>query len=76
MRRWLTARVPVAVAAGLGIPTLALVGGASPDFLSYGVRTLADVVPGARFEVVEGQTHDVAADAVAPHLLEFFSATP
>ena len=67
--------VPVDVAAGLGIPTLALVGGASPDFLSYGVRTLADVVPGARFDVVDGQTHDVAADAVAPHLLRFLSAT-
>lgn len=67
--------VPVDVAAGLGIPTLALVGGASPDFLSYGVRMLADVVPGARFEVVEGQDHDVAADAVAPHLLRFFGVT-
>lgn len=65
--------VPITLAAGLGIPTLTLVGGASPEFLSYGVRTLADAVPDARFEVVDGQDHDVAADAVAPHLLRFLA---
>jgi len=63
--------VPLDLAAGLRIPTLTLAGGASPEFLSYGVRTLADAVPGARFGVVEGQDHDVSAAAIAPHLLEF-----
>ncbi|GAA1967669.1 alpha/beta hydrolase [Microbacterium deminutum] len=65
--------VPVDLATGLGIPTLTLVGGASPEFLSYGVHTLADVVPGARLEVIDGQQHDVSAEAIAPHLLRFLA---
>ncbi|QAY73733.1 alpha/beta hydrolase [Agromyces protaetiae] len=50
--------VPSAAAA-ITAPTLALAGGASPDFLRWGARALAGAVPGARFEVLEGQGHDV-----------------
>ena len=63
--------VPLDLVTGLSIPTLTLAGGASPEFLSYGARTVADVVSGARLEVVEGQDHDVKAAAIAPHLLRF-----
>lgn len=64
--------VPLEIVSMLAIPVLTLAGGASPDFLQYGVRTLADEA-GGRFELVDGQTHDISAEAVAPYLASFLA---
>ena len=45
--------------------TLVLAGGASPEWMRESARAAAEAIPGARFEVLEGQTHDVAADVLA-----------
>jgi len=63
--------VPSEVVAEVRIPVLTLAGGASPDFLQYGARELAAAIPGAVFEVAEGQTHDVAPDVAAAHITRF-----
>jgi hypothetical protein len=36
-------------------------------------EALAAVLPNAERRTLEGQTHDVAADAIAPELADFFS---
>jgi pimeloyl-ACP methyl ester carboxylesterase len=67
-------RIPAELAQGIRVPTVTLAGGASPEFLRFGAHGVAAAVPGARFDVVEGQTHDISAEAVAPHLTAFFAA--
>ena len=66
--------VPTEQAAALTIPLLALAGGASPAWMQQAARTLADAAPQGRYGVLEGQTHEVAAAALAPALREFFTA--
>ena len=39
-----------------------------------GQQSLADTLPAARYQVLDGQTHQVKAKALAPVLLDFFSA--
>jgi len=53
------------------VPILALAGGASPDFLRYGADGVAAAAQDGAFELVDGQTHDVDATALAPHLRRF-----
>lgn len=67
--------LPVALAETVLVPTLTLAGEASPSFLRYGAEGLAKVIPGAQTENVAGQAHDATADALAPHLINFFSTT-
>jgi pimeloyl-ACP methyl ester carboxylesterase len=54
------------------MPTLVAVGGKSPDWMRHAMRALADVLPDARHTTLEGQTHIVKAQALAPVLVEFF----
>ena len=54
------------------MPTLVAVGGKSPDWMRHAMRALADVLPDARHTTLEGQTHIVKAEALAPVLVEFF----
>jgi pimeloyl-ACP methyl ester carboxylesterase len=63
-----------AVLAAIRVPTLALAGGKSPPWMHHGVKTVASTVPGARFDVVPGSDHNVAAAAVAPLLLHAFAS--
>lgn len=56
-------------------PTLTLAGGASPDFLQWGARELAVAIDGARFELIDGQGHNVDAAAIAEHLVPFLTAS-
>ena len=53
--------------------TLVLDGGTTP-WLSDGADAIAAALPDARRGTLAGQTHDVAADALAPVLVEFFDA--
>jgi pimeloyl-ACP methyl ester carboxylesterase len=66
------AAVPTARAANLTVPTLLLNGGAGFPFMAVTADALAKAIPNAKRQVVEGQGHDAAADAIAPLLLEFF----
>jgi pimeloyl-ACP methyl ester carboxylesterase len=66
--------VPVPVAASIAVPTLLLDGGSSPQTLRAATEATAKAIPGARYRTLEGQTHDVAADAIAPVLIEFFGS--
>lgn len=66
-------RVPRDVAAKITVPTLLLDGGDSPQLLRTAAKATAGAVPGAGYRTLEGQTHDVAPDALAPVLVAFFT---
>jgi len=54
------------------IPTLVLVGGASPEWIIDVSRWLAEGLPNGRHCVLEGQEHVVHPDVLVPVLEEFF----
>jgi hypothetical protein len=53
--------------------TLVMDGGKSPRPMRNAVRALAGVLADAEYRTLEGQTHIVKAEALAPVLKEFFS---
>ncbi|MGH2618393.1 MAG: alpha/beta fold hydrolase, partial [Thermomicrobiales bacterium] len=55
-------------------PALVIVGGESEAFFHNGAQALAEILPNAQLRTLEGQAHDVAAEALAPLLVEFFNA--
>ncbi len=61
-QRWGAVTMPVLVAAG----------GESPAWMANAMRALADLLPGAQHRTLQGQTHLVKAQAIAPVLVEFF----
>jgi pimeloyl-ACP methyl ester carboxylesterase len=64
--------VPTEIAGSVTAPTLVIDGGASPPWLGEAADALAAVLPVSQRLTLEGQTHDVAPDALAPALQEFF----
>ena len=56
------------------MPTLVSAGGKSSDGMRNAMRELAAVLPNARYITLEGQTHLVKAEALAPVLVEFFES--
>ncbi|MEW2359630.1 alpha/beta hydrolase [Spirillospora sp. NPDC029432] len=66
--------VPRGTAAAVTVPTLVLTGGESPQNLRKAAEATAGALPAAGFRSLDGQTHDVAPDALAPVLTEFFNA--
>ncbi len=70
------ASVPTERAASVAVPTLIMDGGASEwPFMHITAVALANAIPNAQHRTLEGQTHEVAAEAIAPVLEEFFKAT-
>jgi pimeloyl-ACP methyl ester carboxylesterase len=65
--------VPLARAATLDTPTLVLAGGESYPFMQQSAQALAQAMPHGQYRVLEGQTHEVEAEALAPVLVEFFN---
>jgi pimeloyl-ACP methyl ester carboxylesterase len=57
----------------LEVPTLVMDGGASPAWQRNAVQALADVLPHAQRRTIEGQTHGVAPELLAPVFEEFFT---
>ena len=55
------------------MPALVIDGGASPEWARNAVRALAEVLPDARHHTLEGQTHDVDPEVLAPVVQEFFA---
>lgn len=64
--------VPTDRAAEVTIPTLVMDGGAGFAFMHPAAVALASALPNGRQRTLEGQTHDVAPEALAPVLVEFF----
>ena len=59
--------------AAITAPTLVVCGGKSPAWMSHAMQALADVLPYAQHRTLEGQTHIVKPEAIAPILVEFFA---
>jgi pimeloyl-ACP methyl ester carboxylesterase len=66
------ATVPRERAARVRTKTLVMNGGASYPFMGVAAEALSKVMPNARHRVLEGQTHEVANEALAPALIEHF----
>lgn len=54
------------------MPILVMDGGKSPTWMRNAMRSLASVLPNAQYRTLEGQTHMLKAEAVAPVLCDFF----
>jgi pimeloyl-ACP methyl ester carboxylesterase len=65
--------VPVDAAAKVTIPTLVMAGGATFPFMHETAQKLQAAMPNAQYKVIEGQTHDVAPDTIAPEIIAFFA---
>jgi pimeloyl-ACP methyl ester carboxylesterase len=63
--------LPTKRTAAVKTPTLVLTGEASFPFMSASAQALSDVVPHAQTRTLEGQSHDVAPELLAPALIEF-----
>jgi hypothetical protein len=66
--------VPAEQAAAMTAPLLALIGGTSPAWMQQATCAIADAASDGRYGLLEGQTHEVAAEVLAPVLIEFFTA--
>jgi pimeloyl-ACP methyl ester carboxylesterase len=66
--------LPVERAASVTAPTLVMAGGESFPFMRETAQALADVIPDAQRRILEGQEHNVDPSALAPVLVEFFTA--
>lgn len=53
---------------GIAAEVLALAGTASPDFLQYGARAVAQAA-GARLELLDGETHDISPGTAAETII-------
>ncbi|MEV8456996.1 alpha/beta fold hydrolase [Streptomyces sp. NPDC052095] len=65
--------IPAERFAAVTTRTLVVCGGASPTPARMSARALADALPRARHRILTGQTRDLAPQAVAPVLAEFFA---
>ncbi len=73
--KWVSNRsVPVERASSITAPTLVMHGGAGLLFIKQAALTLSKAIPNAKFRTIEGQTHAVASEAIAPVLMEFFKS--
>ncbi len=64
--------IPTERIAVITAPTLVMHGGASFPFMDDTAQVLSKAIPHAKRYTLEGQTHDVAPEALAPVLMDFF----
>ncbi len=55
------------------VPTLAMDGGKSPEYLRNTMKNVAEVIEDAEYRTLPGQTHMYKSSVMAPELVEFFS---
>ncbi|MGV3490823.1 MAG: alpha/beta fold hydrolase [Devosia sp.] len=67
---------PVERLKGITVPTLAIYGTKTFPVLVDSTKLCAETIPGADLVVLPGQSHEVKAEAIAPHLAEFFHGVP
>ena len=65
--------LPTERASSVTTPTLVIDGGASPVWTRKTAQVLTDILPNARHRTLAGQEHNVAPEALAPVLVEFFA---
>ena len=65
--------VPIEKAGRVTVPTLVMDGSASFPFMNTTAVALAKALPNGEHRTLEGQTHEVEAEALAPVLVEFFN---
>ena len=53
-----------------------MTGEKSMEFMQPSATRIADLIPNAQRTTLKGQTHQVAAEAVAPVLIEFLGKAP
>jgi pimeloyl-ACP methyl ester carboxylesterase len=58
--------------ADAGMPVLSMAGGKSPEWMRAAMRQVAEAVPHGEYRTVEGQTHMLKPDAIAPVLADFY----
>lgn len=63
---------PTTKAARVTVPALVIAGGASDDFFRETATALSNAMPNGQQRTLDGQHHDVAPEAIAPVLKEFF----
>jgi pimeloyl-ACP methyl ester carboxylesterase len=68
------ASVPTDRASRLSVPTLVMDGSESFPFMHVTATALAKAIPNAQHRTLQGQTHEVASEALAPILIEFFKS--
>jgi len=68
------AAIPTERAARVNLPALVMDGSESFPFMHSTALALVNAMPKGKHRTVEGQTHEVSAEAVAPLLIEFFEA--
>ena len=66
--------LPLGRWASVTVPALVMDGGKSPQWMRHGNRSLASVLPNARYQTLEGQTHMLKPAVHAPVLVDFFKA--
>ncbi|MFI9824119.1 alpha/beta fold hydrolase [Streptomyces sp. NPDC052013] len=65
--------VPRELLASVPVPVLSIAGDASPAWMRDAARAIAQAVPRGTYRTLEGQTHMVEPDVLAPVLAEFFT---
>ena len=65
---------PTERAARVQVPTLVMSGDNGPPFMLETAKTLSKAIPVAKLSTLDGQTHDVHPEALAPVLAEFFAS--
>ena len=65
--------LPTGLASSVDVPTLVLTGGNSGAWADNAAQALTAALPASQHRVLEGQSHAVAWDVLAPALKEYFS---
>jgi hypothetical protein len=66
--------MPPKVASSVTTPTLVVAGGSSPEIMRSTAQAFAGALPNGRYHLLEGQTHDIAPDVLAPVVQAFFAS--
>lgn len=66
--------LPPTLGSSIKAPVLVMDGGKSPTWMRHAMQALAQTLPNAHYRTLEGQNHMVKAEALAPALVEFFTA--
>jgi hypothetical protein len=66
--------LPSTLGVSIKAPILVMDGGKSPTWMRHAMQALAQTLPNANYRTLAGQTHMVKAEALAPVLVEFFTA--
>ena len=67
--------IPTERVRALRMPTLVILGGASPDFFRGTAERIVELLPDGRLTVLDGQDHGAPADVVAPVVADFVGSS-